>query len=1018
VESRLVEIWEGLLDRRPIGIRDNYFELGGDSIITMQLVSRARRAGIKLEVRDVFSHQTILQLSKIIEGGKGKAEDVDQGIAVGEAGLTPIQQSYFERGGDKVYNQFNQSVLLRVDESIGLETLSGVLSQVVMRHDSLRMVYRREGGEWKQSYGESRLSIIEEDFRGQGRDRVFEKLSERSGEYQRSLDIELGEVGRVVWYRLPEGLDGNRLLIVLHHLVVDGVSWRILLEDVQLLLEGRPLGVKGISYGTWYKGLEKYSKSRRLQQQSGFWSGVVKASGLGERKEGVEVRYRDLRTIRVVLPEVGTRRLLQSSAKGYRTEINDLLLCALSKTLCEWSNKDRVVIGVEGHGREGVVRGLDTSATVGWFTSLYPVLLEPGVGVDYGPMIKRVKEQMRGVPDRGIGYGVLRYINKKEELRGRDPWEVTFNYLGQLDNVVREGGIVGVASESVGESMSGDYPVGYKLSLDGYVSGGKLVIDWSYSALHYGQGEMELLSASYIKVLEGLIAESDRAAREGLCYSPSDFNLGGEVGQKELDDFLEEKLEGGKRRREEMEGLYRLSSLQEGMLFHSLLEEVAGSYIVQFACVLSGLDEDLFRRSWMEVLRRHSILRSGFYYDELSIPVQCVYRSVELEVGVKDWRGMSAGEQELLWREYKSGDRTRGFDVGRAPLIRVGLRQIGDGGVYRMLWTSHHLVYDGWSLPVIVEELLGVYAAMAGRLEPEEVKEDRYEDYIRYLEGRDKEEEESYWRGYLSGLAGGTLLPFTTSATGRNTGKGLYLEEALVVKGEPGRQVEEYARRHWLTVNTIIQGVWSYLLYRYTGNRAVVYGVTVSGRPEDLVGVEKRVGMYINTLPVRMLLEDERSVLGWLESIQAEQVQSRRYQYTSLSDIMRWSGIKTDLFDSLVVFENYPVSKALKQAEGKEMALGAREVEVHQQNNYLLSVVVSNTGGEIHVAFNYNSELLPGYYVDQIRSHFERILMQMVGNEDIRVGELRILSREEEKLLLRPSTKRPWATQRAGQSST
>ncbi len=998
VEELLAEIWQGLLGMERIGIYDNFFALGGDSIMTIQLVNRAQRAGIKLEVRDVFSFQTIDGLSNMLTEGEGRLAEVDQGMAVGEVDLTPIQQWFFELGGAMDYNHYNQSVLFRVDESIGMESLSHLLSMVVMRHDSLRFVYRRQDGEWKQSYGESRLSLIEDDLRGEDSDRLAELLQERSGQYQRGLDIEAGEVGRLVWYRLPEGWGGNRLLIVLHHLVVDGVSWRILLEDVQSLLAGRSLGKKGISYGAWYTGLEKYSRSRRLLAQVPYWSGVIKATQV-ESGKGVDVRSRDLRSIRVVLPADKTRRLLHSPAKGYRTEINDLLLCALAKTLYMWRGKGRVVIGLEGHGREGIVDGLDTSATVGWFTSLYPVLLELESAADYGSMIKGLKEQLRRIPDKGIGYGVLRYINKEEKLKGGDPWELVFNYLGRLDNVVEEGSMVGLATESVGEVVSGDYPVGYKMMLNSYVTGGELVIDWRYSTKHFEEGSIRSLGESYKKAMEELITESERAAGDGICYTPSDFNLGSDIGYKELDIFLHQKLHGRGHRREEMEGLYRLSGTQEGILFHSLYEEGGGTYIIQFECTLSVVDVEVLCQSWSEVMRRHSILRSGFYYNELSIPVQCVYRHVELEMEVMDWRGKSEAEQQLLWQEYTSLDRVRGFDMGRAPLMRVAFSHLADGGVYRMLWTLHHVISDGWSLAVILEELLTIYGQLAAGGGMEKVEADRYEEYIRYLEGRDKEEAETYWRSYLSDITRGTLLPFTTSTTARNREQGMYSEEALVMNGELVQKVQGYARRHRLTVNTIIQGVWSFLLHRYTGYRDVVYGVTVSGRPGHLSAIEKRVGVYINTVPVRTEVDEERAVLAWLESIQEDQVRSRHHQYTSLRDMQRWTTIKEELFDTLLVFENYPVSKRLSDAAGKGMAMDVRDAKVHEQNNYLLSIIVSNAE-EMRVLFSYNADLLPRYYVCQMRLHFQQVLMQMVEDGGIRIGELELLTAEERGRIL------------------
>jgi amino acid adenylation domain-containing protein/non-ribosomal peptide synthase protein (TIGR01720 family) len=839
VEEVLAGIWGELLGMERIGIHDNFFELGGDSIITMQVVSLARRAGYALRPKNLFMHQTVASLSAAIESRtvQGASITGEQGILSGTSGLLPIQRWYFSLD-QREFDHFNQSVLLGIDKRIGMDLLGAVVSELLGRHDSLRFRYEQVGEEWWQHYGEMRDVVEEEDLRAVAAGELKGRIEELADRWQRSLSIKRGELVRVVLLRLPEGEVRNRLLVIVHHLAVDGVSWRILLAELELLLVGRlegrevNLGRKGSSYREWYGTLEEYGRSERLLGQRDYWRGVEKSYRPlpvdRDYKEAVKEGERGHQVSRLGVES--TRRLLQEVPRVYHTEINDVLLTALSVLLTSWSGESKVVIGLEGHGREVLDPQTDTSRTVGWFTSLYPVLLEPGEGKGAGEQLRRVKEQLRGIPDRGIGYGVLRYING--ELEGRQPWDIVFNYLGQLDNVVKEGGVLVGAEESSGRVIGAEYVMAEPLSVNGMVSGGELICRWSYSGRHYEAETVRRLSERYMGILAELIDHCAEQEKKGEVYTPSDFGLGGAVSDEELDELIEEagKLSCGAGG---ISGLYRMTGLQEGMLFHGLYEGIGGSYIDQLVCGLGGIRKDWFGEVWGWLLRRHSALRSGFYYDIMRLPVQCVYREVKLGVDEIDCRGMGAEEREEYVQEYGRRDRERGFDFREAPLMRVALLRMGEQE-YRMVWTWHHILFDGWSMEVLMKEFLDGYELLSGGGKLDETREDRYEEYIRYVGGRSKTEERAYWEEYMRGIEGGTLLPFIGGTMLRTKGGGRYGEERLRIGGREAARLMRYASRHRITINTVMQGVWSYLLHRYSGKEDVVYGVIVSGRPEGL----------------------------------------------------------------------------------------------------------------------------------------------------------------------------------------
>lgn len=450
-----------------------------------------------------------------------------------------------------------------------------------------------------------------------------------------------------------------------------------------------------------------------------------------------------------------------------------------------------------------------------------------------------------------------------------------------------------------------------------------------------------------------------------------------------------------KKKTDEVNALYRLSGLQEGMLFYGLYDTETGAYINQFACDLISPDVEALQKSWQYAINNHSILRSSFYYDNFNIPVQCVYRHVELPVNHFDYREMDAAAQDAAIKAFEEEDRRRGFDFKKAPVMRLALIRLSDRR-YRMIWTHHHILLDGWSVPILMEEVLQAYEQLTAGRELLPVPEDRYEDYIRYLESRNKEADEAFWRNYLKDTEEACLLPFVATTANRTRGLGTYATEKFHAGAGVTARIEAYAQRQHITVNTLMQGVWALLLHRYTGRDGVTFGVTVSGRPEELPAVERRIGMFINTLPVQTTCQAGQHIAGWLQQLQQEQQQCREYQYTTLNDIQRWSGIQGDLFDTILVFENYPLSEAAVAAGA---ALQLENVFFHEQTNYPLDIMVE-TGKEITVSFNYNTALLQEYYAKQICRHFEYVLLQVIDGTAQQLQDVKLITAAEKRVLV------------------
>ncbi|MBP9193014.1 MAG: amino acid adenylation domain-containing protein, partial [Ignavibacteria bacterium] len=408
-----------------------------------------------------------------------------------------------------------------------------------------------------------------------------------------------------------------------------------------------------------------------------------------------------------------------------------------------------------------------------------------------------------------------------------------------------------------------------------------------------------------------------------------------------------------------------------------------------------NLDIDILKKTWDYIIKRHTILRTSFIYSEISIPVQSVNKEVKLPLEILDLSDLSKGEQEAALKNHEEADRNKGFDFNTAPLMRIALIKLSDDR-YRMLWTWHHILFDGWSLPVLMEEFLNTYETYLSGKEPVKKEDDKFEDYIRYIERGSKERQEKYWRNYMKGIEQSTLLPFIGATADRTKGKGDYETETLQLDEKTTSQIEEFAQKNRLTINTVMQGVWSLLLHHYTGNENIAYGVIVSGRPDDLPGVEQRVGLYINTLPLHSILKDGKNIIKWLQDMQKEQLSSRLYQHTPLQDIQKWSGVSGDLFDSLLVFENFPVSELVK---AKKWSLTIENVEINERTNYPMTLMIGSSK-ETTINFVYNSALLKHDYVKQIKDHFRNVLLHVIDENEKEVSDIELLTNAEKEKLL------------------
>jgi len=1013
IESLLVEVWSDVLGVKRPGIHNNFFSLGGDSILSMQVISRAKQSGLQLGVIDIFRAPTISALAL-------RAVKIDPTQFVsrhksqrssGVIPLTPVQKRFLETTTIAPHH-YNQSLLVETPKRVNAARLERAIQFAASRHDSFRLRFKLIADDWQQELSESidapRLFI--EDLSAvspEDQQAIIRSAAER---HQSSLDLTDGPLMSAALFERSDGQPASLLLIV-HHLLIDGLSWRILIEDIlaayQQLEEGKELRLPepGAGFGEWSSRLVDYARDRISANEKQYWRNLARtevtpipvdfpASATANTVASGEELW-------VELDEAETTALLQEVPRAINTQINDLLLTALALAFRQWTGASRLRIDLESHGREPLFDDLDISRTMGWFTAEYPVNLQLEQNVsDITIHLKAIKERLRQVPSHGLGYGLLRYDSDddglRKELAAMPPAQVLFNYLGQTD---RSFGIFDgwrADIKTPGSDRHPDQWREYLIEVNGLVSDGQIKLSFAYSRNFHKRETLERLAQSFKTHLAALVERCLQP--DALGFTPSDFPQAG-LMQESLDLLLEDlKRADISRPKVAVEDVYTLSPVQQGMLFHSLYTPESDTYFNQLNCIIEGpLNSEAFRQAWATVSDHHPALRTSFHWQSLKNPVQVVHRNVRAEWHEEDCSHLSDDECEACWQQHLREDRRRKFDLARPPLMRFSLFRLNDRAS-RFNWSHHHLLMDGWSSAIVLNDVLIAYDAI---LKVGQVTLDArqpFRESIEWLARADARSAEAYWREKLRGIIAPTSLVLGSPEIEGRSRAGCYAEAEYSINADLTNRLQAVARERGITLNTIAQGAWALLLSRYSGEADIVYGSVVSGRPPELPGADKMVGVFINTLPARIHIDPNRPLLSWLEEIQVEQIEREQYAYSSLGEIQRCSDLPagTPLFESLLIFENYPTEAFIEQGTG---GLSITQVHAVEPNNYPLTLVVT-PASEMALKTMYDDGRFDPATMQRLLGHYECILHHIVESPDQPIHAIDILTQAEREQIL------------------
>ncbi|RMC31162.1 non-ribosomal peptide synthetase, partial [Paracoccus alkanivorans] len=985
-EERLAALFAEILGCGTPGIDDSFFALGGDSISSIQLVARARKAGITLTARQIFQNPSIAALAPLAE--TSEQDGRSPGNPVGDFPATPIMRWLQEQPGN--HDSFHQAMLLRVPAH-DPRVFEHAIADMLELHHALRL--RRDGETMiidppgSTAASECLTILAPGEDPTAAAERALAELSPGHGRILRAVLAPDPE-------SRPESGETRLLWLAIHHLAIDGVSWRILLPDLAAAAEARASGRAPepdpvpTSWRDWAMALPEAAAKRH--GELAFWQDMAPpaawpAGPLDPERDTTETRGSLIRE----LPADITRCLLTRAPQRIGAGVNDILLAGFAIALAGWQaarglDPRTAAFELEGHGREPLLDGADLSRTLGWFTSQFPLRLTlPETGTGSGDdaldrVLKSVKDQLARLPGNGEGYGLLRHLTPEgAALAGQPAAWAGFNYLGRLSAAGTE------AQDRLWRPAEGvipapqpprPRPLARLLDLNAVTEdrpeGPVLVADWSWAARHLGRDDIADIAGRWFDALSRIAALAE--ARPERALTCSDVALTG-LDQPAIDALAA---------RMPLADILPLSPLQQGFLFHaSYDDEAAGAYIVQMVFTLDGpLDAERLRGAMRAMLARHPNLAARFVLAGERM-VQLIPEQPDLPWLCHAPDGTPA-ERQAERDAILNADRHARFDLENDPPIRATLIR-ENNRKHDIAITTHHIAIDGWSSPIMLQELMALYddpQAFDGRPAP------RYRDYLASIMANDEDASLMAWRDHLAGLEAPTRIAPETNGPPQPE-----LCERLIAPDD-WQSVAGAALAEGVTPSTLAQQAWAMVLSHLTGQTDVSFGAIVSGRPPEVAGIEEMVGLFINTVPMRVRLKPQERLAATARRLQEEQTALGSHHHIALPRLTQEMRMG-ELFDTLLVYENYPVRAADSPDEEPQDALRISAAGSHGAavTHYPLGMMIvppSRPGEAAKLTLSYRADLFGEDYAQRVQTLFSRALMLLAKRSDLSCADV------------------------------
>ncbi|MGG2092648.1 amino acid adenylation domain-containing protein [Bacillus sp. S13(2024)] len=969
-----------------VSLNSNFFDYGGDSIKAIRMVSSLREKGFNLSMESVIKEKTVGNIAKTIE--KIQKYTINQSEITGNVKLTPIQSQFFESDMEEP-NHFNQSVLFESEEQVDSDILSQTIFCLVKHHDMLRAKYSKDGNQIIKpisDYDENDFNFLLFDLMHLNeQNKINEMILSEGNNIQKLLNLEEGPILKGAIFRTK---DKDYVLICVHHLVIDGISWRIIAEDLnygyQKTRNGEKIEFpnKTVSFQEWSEELHKYRNSDKLSSEIPYWLEVEKniPNSHFDNKAVTEKVGTEYEVFQI--SEETTNNLLYNSHKAYNTEINDLLLTALFRTVNKLTGQTDISILMEGHGRESIGKYVPIDRTVGWFTTIYPVSIKD-IGKSISDDLCNTKENFRKIPNHGFGYSVLKYCGDKV-LKDEIP-DITFNYLGNFSQE-NNGLVLKIKDTDHGEQVSKFNRFGSPIVVDCVVIEKELNVTLIYNSGLFEESFIHKLKDYYMNELDEVVSHcmssdvhSTPSDKGELSWSLSEY--------KNVERKLKSKNQGLNR-------IYPLTSLQEGMLFHKLENPDSSVYFVQNIFRLEGkVNKEHLSRSLNLLQEKYPALSVSIIHKEVSEYRQAVItgRSVELnEIDLSTSVNINSDFDKVC-----RFDMEKGFDLEDDNLIRAILVKYSEEE-YRLILSFHHIIMDGWCTSIVINDLLNFYTEISAGKEICQINNlekigSTYEDFVYLMREKNIRKGIEYWKELLEDYDNQAMILPCGEVEQNNDETGL---ASIHLRKDEKEKLEELSRKHGVTLNTIIEAVWGILLQRYTNQDDIVFGKVVSGRNVELKDIDKMVGLFINTIPVRVKTDRNDTFLELLTSLQNQALESGNFDYCPLNKIQSQCTDNDSLITTIVGFENYYETNI---EQTKDFSLYFEKLR--EQTNYPLSLDVLNEEN-LTLKLMYDAQIYNNTFSARLLENLHSIILSIIEEPDIQIKNIEMIGEQEKQIVL------------------
>ncbi|MBD8033049.1 non-ribosomal peptide synthetase [Solibacillus merdavium] len=950
IELAVLTIWRNCLNDSSIGPDDNFFDFGGDSIISIQVCSAAKEQNIYFTPKDLFEYQTVRELAKIVKHLSPTI--TEQNTVEGEVSLTPIQQWFFKENHHNI-NYWNQSIVLIEEPLFSLAQYQMLINQLVDHHDGLKTVFKQIKnnivGEVQTTHPACTFEEhVVMDFTNEQTMQHIDKVEAKA---QQSLNIYTGPLMKFVVFRSGKQV---RIFWVIHHLLVDGVSWRILLEDFekgkQQILQNEPLSfpTKTTSYQKWGELLKQYAEKEISNEIMHYWEKELKqpvptySQKLSEITQGTDI-------YQFKYNQTCTEHLIKNITKKYKTTVDEVLLSIIAHVISKQWDVSELWIDLEGHGREDIMDNVDIMRTVGWFTTMYPVRLNGSETMDN--VLRNTKQRLRSVPNKGFDYSVLKYLSEQSMPIIKS--YISYNNLGQF-NVQND------SMQTSSNNIDPQYVFPYKLNFTVSIINGELNM-------------MLIADAKNSKIQK--VAEAINTNLENLFIDDSileksirveDFNEAALVDEETVTYFLNKY--------HNIEEIYPVTLLQEGMLFHS--EKNKGTeYISQLVFDLKGnLDVEKLEIAWNKVCQKYGVLRSVFKRNIWGDQFQIVLNDVYYQFNQIDLSASNKLEQEINLKHLANNARENSIDLENGPIMNIMLVKLSECQ-YQFIWTHHHVILDGWSLQIVMHQFMNNYHNPMTN-DNDEKERVAYHEIMQHLLTNKPNNESEFWSQQLQHI-NQLIIPSKNQQVERHAAVDNILEFSL--SEELTKQLIDLSKKYRNTMNSVVQAIWSLAQTALTGNKYICYGVTSSGRNVSIPNIDSVVGLFINTLPFLIEIDEEMNLSELLQMIQTKQLELREYEYSTLADIKRFAKVpwNQELFNQIYVYENYP---SREMANDKEIVI-ENSIGI-ESTNFDLTFSAALFDSKLHCKFIYKDHFMSETEILQYQKAICQVTQSIVQDDN------------------------------------